>query len=85
MNAAPTPVAMSVNMLRFHVFSETQAFVKNIPPAQKTTGIVRMNSIHFVMSFRKWMPGTMWDIARTNTGRVSAAAIQNLRVRSRIS
>jgi len=59
--------------------------LKNIPPAQKTTGIVRMNSIHFVMSFRKCRPGIMCAIASMNTGSVSAAAMQNLRVSARIS
>ena len=42
-NAAPTPIAIRVNILRFQLMMERQPRWKNGQPAQKTTGVVSAN------------------------------------------
>ena len=49
--AAPTPTAISVNMLRLRLTIDCHARVKKKPPAQRTTGVVSTNSIHFPSRF----------------------------------
>ena len=75
-------MAMSVNMLRLRVLSEIQARSKNRQPVHSTTGVAKTNCTQFdaCWPIYWWRLVRCAPISSTNTGAVSASAIQNRRV-----
>ncbi|CEG07155.1 hypothetical protein BN961_00537 [Afipia felis] len=46
----PVPIAINVNMLRFHVATERQPRTKNGAPAHSTTGVASASDSQFDMT-----------------------------------
>ena len=81
-------MAISVNMFRWPVTSDLNPRSKNGQPAQSTTGVARTSCSHECAvgpSQRSTGTPIIGSIDTRNTGSVSAAAIQNLRVMPRSS
>src|SRR5882672_3769754 len=76
--AVPTPKAIRVNMFRWRVRSEFQPRTKNGQPAQRTTGVVKMNCIHWLrrggIQCARRRPGMKCVIASRKTGAVRIVA-----------
>ena len=90
--AAPVPMAIKVNMLRLLLIIDCHPRTKNGKPAQATTGVPRIISIHFATVAEDQLPTvgihsftgkpTNGPMAIIRTGIVSTSPIQNLREKS---
>src|SRR5216684_3575915 len=82
--AVPTPRLIRVNMFRLRVRSEFQPRIKNGRPAQRTTGVVKKNWIHWLrrggIQCARSKPGMKCAMASRKTGALRIVATQKRRV-----
>ena len=85
LQAASTPMAIRLNMLRFIVRNERTPRTRNGQPDQRMTGVPSTNSAH-IAGYSPIQPRTARPtyspIARISSGTVSTKPTQNRRVKS---